>query len=317
MKYSHTIVVCSRDRSLELLEFLEAISSVTYFSNVKIILVENSASAENYQAVKVKIDNDSKFREITLIQSPPGLARARNAALPLISGDIVHFMDDDICLPTNYFEVVDQTFSNNPQTGGLAPFIQTSAILSESIIKRLLRHIFQRDGKLLRSGRARWLSRSGKNYQVNWLPGCCMVYRTSKIQGLRFETKLEKGPLGGYALGEDLDFSHRVSKHTKLLGLGEISIFHKLAPNDRTNWIKMDEGIGRLRAFLLVRFPEEVKISRVLLSLSLEGLIDLMRIRITKRKTVSPNYRQFARLRSFFEELDTPKLGNLENGHED
>ena len=316
MKYSHTVVVCSRDRPLELLEFLEEISNVTYFSNVEIIVVENSCSAENYRAVKAKIGNNSKFHNITLIQSLPGLARARNASFSLISGDIVHFMDDDISLPTNYFEAVDQTFSDNPQIGGLSPFIQSSTALSESRIERLVKPIFRSEGKLLKSGRAIWLSRFGKNHQVDWLPGCCMVYRISEIQEFRFETKLENGPLGGYALGEDLDFSHRMSKHTKLVGLGEVSIFHKLAPNDRTNWIKMDDGIGRLRAFLMVNFPKDVKISRVLLSLLLEGLIDLIRIKITKRKTVSPNYKQFARLRSFFDERDSPKLTNLETTHE-
>ena len=316
MNYSHTVVVCSRDRSLELSDFLEGISKVAYFSSVKMIVVENSLSAENYQAVKVKIENDSRFQKVTLIQSPPGLARARNASFSLINSDIVHFMDDDISLPANYFEVIDQVFFDNPQTGGLSPFIQSTSTLTESRIKKMMRTMFQGDGKLSKSGRAKWLSRSGKNHQVDWLPGCCMVYRIDTIQRFRFETKLENGPLGGYALGEDLDFSHRVSKHTKLFGLGEISIFHKLAPNDRTNWIKMDDGIGRLRAFLLVRFPEDVRISRVLVSLLLEGLMDLIRIKITKKKAVSPNYRQFARLRSFFVERKTPKLTIFENNHE-
>jgi len=316
MKYSHTVVVCSRDRSLELSEFLENISKVAHFSSVELIVVENSLSAERYQEVKIKIDSDPKFQKVTLIQSPPGLARARNASFSIIGSDIVHFMDDDISLPTNYFEVVDKAFFDNPQTGGLSPFIQSASTLTKSRIKKMLSPIFHVDGKLSKSGRAKWLSRSGKNHQVYWLPGCCMVYRINTIQRFRFETQLENGPLGGYALGEDLDFSHRISKHTKLLGLGEISVFHKLAPNDRTNWIKMDDGIGRLRAFLLVRFPEDVRISRVLISLLLEGFIDFMRIKITKKKTVSPNYRQFARLHSFFSERKEPKLAILKNNHE-
>ena len=316
MKYSHTVVVCSRDRSLELSEFLENISKVAYFSSVKMIVVENSLSAERYQEVKIKIDIDPKFQKVTLIQSPPGLARARNVSFSLIGSDIVHFMDDDISLPTNYFEVVDQVFFDNPQTGGLSPFIQSTSTLTKSRIKKMMSPISQVGGKLSKSGHAKWLSRSGKNHQVDWLPGCCMVYRMKTIQSFRFETELENGPLGGYALGEDLDFSHRISKHTKLLGLGEISVFHKLAPNDRTNWIKMDDGIGRLRAFLLVRFPEDVIISRVLTSLLLEGFIDLMRIKITKKKTVSSNYRQFARLRSFFAERKEPKLAIFKNNHE-
>jgi glycosyltransferase involved in cell wall biosynthesis len=294
------------------LAFLEDISNIRDFSSVKIIIVENSLSNEHYQAVKVKINNDSKFHKTTIIQSLPGLARARNVSFSLIDSDIVHFMDDDISLPPNYFQAIDQAFFDNLQTGGIAPFIEThssrTARSSVARVKKVFRQLLISEGRLSKSGRAAWFSNPGRNTQVDWLPGCCMVYRMESIQNFRFETKLENGPLGGYALGEDLDFSHRISKHTKLLGFGQISVLHKMSPNDRTNWIKMDDGIGRLRAFLLARFPEAVKISRVLMSLLLEGLIDLIRIKITKQKAVGGNYRQFARLQSFFRERKNPIL---------
>ena len=312
MKYSHTVVVCSRDRSLELLDFLEDISNIRDFSSVKIIIVENSLSSENYQAVKVKINNDSKFHKTTIIQSPPGLARARNESFSLIDSDIVHFMDDDISLPPNYFQAIDQAFFDNLQTGGIAPFIEThpSRSVRSSIarVKKVFRHLLISEGRLSKSGRATWFSNPGRNTQVDWLPGCCMVYRFEIIKKLRFETNLENGPLGGYALGEDLDFSHRVSQETNLMYLGETSIVHKLAPNQRTNWQSMDEGIGRLRAFLLTRFPEDLRISRVLTSLILEGLNDLIRIKIIRSKVVSDNYQQFARLRFFCIERNEQKL---------
>ena len=135
-----------------------------------------------------------------------------------------------------------------------------------------------------------------------------MAYRLKVINDFRFETRLENGPLGGYALGEDLDFSHRVSKVSKLLYLGNISIFHKLAPNNRTNWLRMDEGIGRLRAFLLNRFPEDLRISRVIFSLIIEGSFDLIRIHVTRKKNVGEGYVHFTRLRSFYLERRECKL---------
>lgn len=312
MNNSHTVVICTRDRVDEVLEFLDNLSKTTSFEVVRVIIVENSLSQENTQILRKLIDYETKLSNVTVIQSSPGLAQARNESLPLLAGDIVHFMDDDITLPMNYFEYIDEIFTKYPTIAGLAPHIESAINNSDfeirMIVEKILGFIFRADGKLSKSGRARWIRKSRKHYDVEWLPGCCMAYRINAIVNNKFETGLENGPLGGYALGEDLDFSHQISKRAKLMGLGEISIEHKLAPNDRTNWIKMDEGIGRLRAFLLNKFPDDVRFLRVFLSLLLEGSIDFIRIKITREKRVDSNYVQFTRLRFFLKERFEPRL---------
>lgn len=312
MNYSHTVIICTRDRVAEIHEFLENLATTSSFETVRVIIVENSLSEKNFLSVKKTIQNESKFNNVFVIQSPPGLARARNESFQHLASDIIHFMDDDIVLPINYFEVVDRVFFENQDTGGLAPYIQTGPVLSkktaiEHLVKAFLKPL-NAEGKLSKSGRATWFSWPGTTRQVNWLPGCCMAYRLEVINNFRFETRLENGPLGGYALGEDLDFSHRVSKVSKLLYLGEISIIHKLAPNNRTNWLRMDEGIGRLRAFLLNRFPEDLRISRMIFSLVIEGSFDFIRIHVTRKKIVGEGYVQFTRLRSFYLERRERKL---------
>lgn len=320
MKYSHTVVICTRDRVAETLEFLENFSKTSSFELINVIIVENSLSKENAQTLREIIEGETQFSNVRVIQSLPGLARARNESFSLLSSNIVHFMDDDIGLPTNYFEYIDEMFSKYPQIAGLAPHIENtvneSSVCFRVMIEKTLGYLFRTEGKLSKSGRARWIPKSGKHYEVEWLPGCCMVYRTDAITNIKFDTGLENGPLGGYALGEDLEFSHRISKRAKLMGLGEISVEHKLAPNNRTNWIKMDEGIGRLRASLLAKFPNDVRLSRIFLSLLLEGAIDFIRIKITRKKTVSMNYVQFTRLRYFFMERTEPKLVALEEEDE-
>lgn len=320
MKYSHTVVICTRDRVDETLEFLENFSKTSSFELVKVIIVENSLSKENAQTLRKLIESETQFSNVRVIQSLPGLARARNESFSLLNSNIVHFMDDDIVLPINYFEVVDRVFFENQDTGGLAPYIETSTLMSKNSaidhIRRVLRRLLIAEGKLSKSGRAAWFSSSGTTRQVDWLPGCCMAYRLNVIGPFRFETTLENGPLGGYALGEDLDFSHRVSKASKLLHLGELSIIHKLAPNNRTNWITMDEGIGRLRAFLWSRFPEDLRISRIIFSLIIEGLFDLIRIHVTRKKFVGEDYVHFTRLRSFNLERQERKLSSIRDENE-
>jgi GT2 family glycosyltransferase len=312
MNYSHTVVICTKDRIAEVFGFLENLSTTSSFELVRVIIVENSLSKANIQSLNQLITNSPKFNNVTVLDSLPGLARARNESFSFLNSEIVHFMDDDIYLPTDYFEVVDRAFFENQDIGGLAPYIQNLPLASKKFNIISVRKVFQKflntEGKLLKSGRAIWFSGNGSNAQVTWLPGCCMVYRLEVIQGFRFEIGLENGPLGGYALGEDLDFSHRVSKISKLLHLGELSIIHKLAPNSRTDWIKMDEGIGRLRAYLLTRFPQDLSFSRVMFSLVAEGIMDIIRIHVTKKKSVSKGYLHFSRLRAFILERQEQKL---------
>jgi GT2 family glycosyltransferase len=44
---------------------------------------------------------------------------------------------------------------------------------------------------------------------ADWLSGCCMAYRASVFGELQFDERLQR--FGGYAMGEDVDFSHRVA----------------------------------------------------------------------------------------------------------
>lgn len=320
MNLSHTVVVCTRDRVTQVVEFLENISKTSKYEILKVIIVENSVLEENAYEIRRIIEGELKLKNVTVIRSLPGLARARNAVFPSVSTNIVHFMDDDINLPIHYFEYIDSIFTKYPNIAGLAPHVKSTKSKSkfqlQTIVERILNLAFRADGTLSKSGRARWIRKARKHFEVDWLPGCCMVYRANVIMDHKFEVGLENGPLGGYALGEDLEFSHRISKRAKLLGIGEISIEHKLAPNNRTNWIKMDEGIGRLRAALLMKFPEDVRFRRIFISLLFEGFIDFVRIKITKQKTVSLDYVQFTRLRFFLRERSEPTLVNQEEEDE-
>jgi glycosyltransferase involved in cell wall biosynthesis len=57
---------------------------------------------------------------IVRIEAPLGLSRARNWALPLLTGDIVAFPDDDCWYPPGLLEEVAEALAHHPEWGGLS-----------------------------------------------------------------------------------------------------------------------------------------------------------------------------------------------------
>ena len=57
---------------------------------------------------------------IVRLESPPGLSRARNRALPLLTGDIVAFPDDDCWYPPGLLQEVAGKLAAHPEWGGLS-----------------------------------------------------------------------------------------------------------------------------------------------------------------------------------------------------
>jgi hypothetical protein len=321
MKISHTFVICTKDRPEGVMEFITQISTLKDAHKCQTIVVENSLTNEPYNKLINFLEKKEKFGSVNIIKSNPGLPRARNEALKIVNSKFTHFFDDDIVLPYDFIPAIELAANVSPDVVGFSPYISVANPTDHKrILKKLnsfLLRILHKEGKLSKSGRAIWLQSPGRTIGTQWLPGCCMSYRTQSILGMKFDENLEKGPLGGYALGEDLVFSFELSKKGKLAAIGSITVTHKLAPNDRTNWAVMDEGIGRLRAYLLMHFPSEVKLLPVVTSLVLEGAYDLIRVKIIKNKKIGIEGRNFQRLFAFFAEYREPimsqKKGTYEN----
>ncbi len=65
------------------------------------------------------IEEYRRYYPIQRIVSAKGLSRARNAALPLISGDLVAFPDDDCWYPDGLLSTVAARFANDARMQGL------------------------------------------------------------------------------------------------------------------------------------------------------------------------------------------------------
>ena len=146
-----------------------------------------------------------------------GSASQRNAGFEAAGNDIVVFMDDDIELLPGSLEALKRAFDDEGVDGASGHLLGVASRRPRgpSWLHRLA---------LAQPGPGR-VSVSGINQSVDgltagaaleWMSGGLAAYRVSRLDGLRFDERLETYPLPGYALGEDLNLSfqlHRRGRH--------------------------------------------------------------------------------------------------------
>jgi GT2 family glycosyltransferase len=169
--------------------------------------------------------------------NPPSSARQRNCAIDRLSPsiEIVHFVDDDVTVGTNYFDAIRGFLQANPAAGGAGGVIQEPAVPSSShprLLKRLFLLDSSRRGRVLPSGQTTSAQESSYSTpsvtQTEWLSGCSCSFRRSLLEEHRFDNSLE-----GYSMLEDLDLSYRISRTAPLYVIPEARLVHHRSPVNR------------------------------------------------------------------------------------
>jgi GT2 family glycosyltransferase len=231
----------------------------------------------------------------------------------MMKSDLITFIDDDIGIEREFLTSTRGFFEMNPKIVGSAPLIKslygfkTPNELTDKISHKKL---MKNSGKVTPSGNNFWFldNQSDVLQTAEWLPGCCMTYRTSKIKSIQFSTHLQNGPTGGYALGEDVDFSLRAAGLGSLMLDSKTIISHLQALSIRDDRLVMASGLGRWLAYASRNFPAQVSILRVSVRLLLQILRDLLRLGCLKKGSLMDLKVATFTFKSFLKELFFPKL---------
>ena len=253
------LVICTRNRTETVLNQIKLLRSLHSASAVRVLVVDNSDLTEKEFLVfsKRMMINLQYFRELVLVTSPPGLIFARNSAIKNLTGDIVIFIDDDVRLPLNFFPQMLEIFTESSEVIGVSPLIEGLFDHMSFFQQKFLKIFKGVQGRILPSAHSFWVDENSvKAQNVDWLPGCCMAYRTSKIKGIKFSEALLTGAAGGYSLGEDVDFSSRVSKIGRIICSPKIKIYHDLSPINRSTRSDLQRAIGEWRAYAASRISK-------------------------------------------------------------
>lgn len=308
MILSHTVVICSRGRDGVLNSLIRNIEETSSFEEIAVLIVLNGIGESEFLVQQQELLKVSKGN-LTVVSSQPGLVHARNAALNLVKTDLITFFDDDVVLPTNYFLELDKFLADRSHVYGCAPRVRgynpNSSLKHISPLRSKTREKYF--GKLTKSGLNVWIPDDAisESIRVDWMPGCAMTYRTMQIAGMQFDPALMNGPTKGYSLGEDVEFSSRV---TDLYSIPNLAIDHLYATSVRDMEKVMAEANGRWLAYLLRNRKSQVYIKNILARLllsSLKGLLDDI-LKLNYRFTRSST--RISQLKYFLLEMQNPKL---------
>lgn len=179
-----------------------------------------------------------------------GLASQRNDAVKVAKGGLVFFIDDDSEVSPDGISSLVAAFAENAALKGaglpLSETLRKSVTGTEANLPRRLlafaKKTFWEDigsARRIKKSALNVLSGSDLPGVAEWLSGGDMAFRREIFDELCFDERLER--FGGYALGEDIDLSHRVrlSFNEPLLVVSQGAVIHHAAMGGRLDRVKM------------------------------------------------------------------------------
>ncbi len=257
----HYVSICTKNRESDVTKLLLSISKSELPSDLSIVIADSTHPIGRFDMASKKYLNEFPGLDISHFYHEGGLPSARNACLNQIDGSgIIHFFDDDVEIAPNFFSVVEEFFYQAPDAVGCGPKIRGLYLESS---KRY--QIIENQGKLLPNGRNFWVRDDlDNNLKVSWIPGCAMSFQLDAIRDIQFNFSLEGGPGKNYALGEDLDFTHRLSAKGNLYALSGTYVHHNYATSKRDDLQLMSYASGKFMIQLKRLFGREISIPRSL-----------------------------------------------------
>jgi glycosyltransferase involved in cell wall biosynthesis len=219
-----TVVVCTRNRTLQLAACLQSLLAVKYKS-FEIVVVDNAPDSDETLRLATSL-NVRYVRE-----DRPGLDWARNKGIQEAAHDIIAFTDDDVCVDVNWLQEINQSF-NDPAvmavTGYVAPAeLETRAQevfelsyggMGHGFYRRVINRATLTEAQLIRAS----------NFGI----GANMSFRKSVFSKIGyFDTALDVGtPSCG---GGDIEMFHRlVSMGYTLVYEPKVLIWHTHRQSD-------------------------------------------------------------------------------------
>ena len=123
---SVSVVVCTRDRSTELVACLDRLRTLTH-PRLEIVVVDNAPSDDGTRRVVEEVARtDARFRYVC--EPRPGLSPARNRGWREATGDIVAYTDDDVAVDADWVHGLLRGRHRRPDVGCVTGLVATAGI---------------------------------------------------------------------------------------------------------------------------------------------------------------------------------------------
>jgi hypothetical protein len=260
----HGVFICTKGRESDVIRLLDSIIPFSLNRHqIRFLIADSTTPKSRFDEFQSLLNSKYPGNTIEHFYHLGGLPSARNACIRRIKNEsVVHFFDDDVLLPRDYFEKVEEFLTKNNEYKGGGPrivglYTGFSQNWKTSFLTRLgLKPVY---GKFTRSGKHYWFPDAQRDAEpVSWIPGCAMFFKPEVFLQYRFNDQMENGPGKNYALGEDFDFTHRVSRQHKLGLVGNVAIQHLQSPSKRDNLPLIARALGVQNAYYSREFKGEL-----------------------------------------------------------
>lgn len=223
-----SVVIATRERYEDLRQCINSIKSQSVLPDELIIVDGGDFINQKIKALLEGLQIESIYIHEA---ENHGLPIARNIGIQSSSGGIVLFLDDDVYLEPTYIKNIINVFENDKSEtiGGVSGIVQNSSserknnrIFGFGLMKLFIGSSHKNQGKVLPSGMNVFVSNPTSNIKFEFLFGCNMAYRRQVFKEFMFDETW-----GVYCLGEDLDFSYRVSKKYDLIVTPYAKLTHR------------------------------------------------------------------------------------------
>lgn len=212
----------------------------------EVILVDGASPEETAtEAVVAEITSTTPFR-VHYIRHGGGTAIQRNVGIDAASGDYIAFIDDDVRLEVDFFELMLKVFSEDTkkEVGGIAGYITNQFLDPEKSprwrwYRRLRLFTTYEPGRYdfdTGSPINRYLQPPHDNVrEIDFMGANCAVWRREVFtEGMRFSAFFSD-----YGILEDAHFALRAAKRWRLLEHGGARCIHLRSPLARENGRKV------------------------------------------------------------------------------
>jgi glycosyltransferase involved in cell wall biosynthesis len=230
---SVSVVIPTRDRPDLLRRCIESVAAQDLRPREVIVMDDGTLDVSSLRA----FCESCGLPLIHRAKGTPGTCASRNQGASAARGDYVLFLDDDVVLDPGYVRAVVRAFAEDRAgtLGGVGGSMEEPPAGSSRAARglfRLLRLLFllesRTPGRVLPSGFRTQARRTAVARDVEILSTSNSCYRRVVIDAVQFDERLDR--LSGYAYGEDVDFSYRVSRRWRLRVIPEATGRHLCAP---------------------------------------------------------------------------------------
>ena len=234
-----TVVICTYKRPAPMALFLDSLAAQTKRPQL-LVVVDASPGNDTERMIRARPDIERLAAAVVYYRVKghlAGLTHQRNFGVRSVTTDLTVFFDDDVVLRPSCVAEMERPFRQGDGTivgvGGYTDGIYQPTDRLWRMRRRLGIIANVRPGSYQRSGMSvpwTFLPPTEAIVEADYLSGCAMMWKTAVLRELGFGEMF-----GGYALGEDLDFSLRARSRGRLVLAGAAVFQHNFDGGGRSN----------------------------------------------------------------------------------